>query len=117
MQGWMSAGVTQAPSTCCLLTELEEDNSFSHPVHSCQPMCVLLLALTRSTNDQHLHALAWAQAFWDRQGDADEGPAARAVRNLEQQVAAAAEEATTGSVEEGPPHQQQQQQQMRDARH
>ncbi len=57
-----------------------------------------------------------AQAFWDRRDDADgEGPAARAVRTLEQQVAAAAEEATTGSVEEAP-HQQQQQQQMRNAR-
>ena len=32
-----------------------------------------------------------------------EGPAARALRTLEQQVARAAEEATTGSVDEPPP--------------
>lgn len=41
---------------------------------------------------------------WDSEdGDESEkeGPAARAVRTLEQQVAAAAEEATTGSIEEG----------------
>ncbi|CAL8462025.1 g1556 [Coccomyxa elongata] len=41
---------------------------------------------------------------WDSEDGDDserEGPAARAVRTLEQQVAAAAEEATTGSIEEG----------------
>ncbi|BDA41254.1 probable mitochondrial proton/calcium exchanger protein at C-terminar half [Coccomyxa sp. Obi] len=41
---------------------------------------------------------------WDSEdGDESEkeGPAARAVRSLEQQVAAAAEEATTGSIEDG----------------
>lgn len=45
------------------------------------------------------------QVEWDSEdgddGSRREGPAARAVRTLEQQVAAAAEEATTGSIEEG----------------
>jgi hypothetical protein len=44
-----------------------------------------------------------AQASWGAADDGErEGPAARAVRSLEQQVAAAAEEATTGSVEDVP---------------
>ena len=47
--------------------------------------------------------LAAGQVQWDSE-DSDEGekegPAARAVRTLEQQVAAAEEEATTGSIEE-----------------
>ena len=41
------------------------------------------------------------QVQWESDDDEREGPAARAVRTLEQQVAAAAEEATTGSIEEG----------------
>ncbi|KAK9908964.1 hypothetical protein WJX75_005261 [Coccomyxa subellipsoidea] len=40
------------------------------------------------------------QAQWESDDGEREGPAARAVRTLEQQVAAAAEEATTGSIEE-----------------
>ncbi len=47
---------------------------------------------------------AQQQTSWE---DEREGPAARAVRTLEQQVAAAAEEATTGSVENVPGEQRQ----------
>ena len=39
------------------------------------------------------------QGRWSEDERNSEGPAARAVRNLEQQVAAAAEKATTGSVD------------------
>ena len=40
-----------------------------------------------------------AQGRWSDDERNGEGPAARAVRNLEEQVAAAAEKATTGSVD------------------
>ena len=75
------------------------------------PSCMRSQACLSCTGDCRMHSDEWTassgvhdiqqptQGRWSEDERSSEGPAARAVRNLEQQVAAAAEKATTGSVD------------------